>query len=105
MQDRRKRSETLTVRLTRQEKEMIKKRASQAGLSLTDYIVAVSLQTQITVCEDVKPLIMELKRIGNNVNQIAAKVNVGAFHSANFQEVIDSLKSVYEEVYRIARKP
>ena len=40
---------------------------------------------------DTRPLISELKRIGNNLNQISTKINVGAFQSYNFQEVIDTL--------------
>lgn len=47
---------------------------------------------------------VELKRIGNNVNQIAAKVNAGAFRSYNFQEVIDSLGDIHRELCAIARK-
>ena len=48
-------------------------------------------------------LITELKRIGNNLNQISTKINAGAFQSYNFQEVIDRQKLIYEELYRIGR--
>ena len=104
MTENRKRNETLTIRLTKAEKSAIRTKARKAKLNLTDYIIAASLQTEITVAEDVKPLIAELKRIGNNLNQIAVKVNSGAFHSADFQDVIDLQRMVYEEVYRIARE-
>ena len=104
MTENRKRNETLTIRLTKAEKNAIRTKAKKAKLNLTDYIIAASLQTQITVAEDVKPLIAELKRIGNNLNQIAVKVNSGAFRSADFQDVVDLQRAVYEEVYRIARK-
>ena len=72
-------------------------------MSLTDFIVAAALRTEIHVAEDVKPLIVELKRIGNNLNQIAMKINSGAFYSANFQDVVDMQKLIFEELYRIAR--
>lgn len=104
MDKKRRRNETLTIRLTKAEKNAIKTKAKKAKLNLTDYIIGASLETQITVAEDVKPLIAELKRIGNNLNQIAVKVNSGAFHSADFQDVIDLQRAIYEEVYRIARK-
>ena len=50
-----------------------------------------------------RPLLTELKRIGNNLNQISTKINAGAFTSYNFQEVIDLQKAIYEELYRINR--
>lgn len=83
---------------------MIAVRASKAKMSLTDFLVAVSLQTPIHIAEDVKPLLVELKRIGNNVNQIAAKVNAGLVYANGLQEVADELHGIYEQVYRIARR-
>lgn len=70
----------------------------------TDYIVSLSLETPIHVAEDVKPLLIELKRIGNNVNQIATKINSGVFQSYGFQDVVDEQKKIYEQLLEIARK-
>lgn len=103
MQENRKRNQTLTVRLTASEKEAISRNAAKARMSLTDYIVASSLLTEIHVAEDTRPLITKLKRIGNNLNQISMKINTGAFTAYNFHEVIDMQKAVYEELYRINR--
>ncbi len=103
MTENRKRNQTLTVRLTVAEKDAILRKAAKARMSLTDYIVASSLLAEIHVAEDTRPLLTELKRIGNNLNQISMKINAGAFQSYNFQEVIDMQKAVYEELYRISR--
>ena len=102
MQNTRKRAETLTIRLTKAEKEMIQKKAKKAQLSITDFLVATSLRTEIHVAEDVKPLLVELKRIGNNINQITMKINAGAFHSADFSEVIQGQRMIFEQLLRIA---
>ena len=83
--------------------DAIIQKAEKAGMSLTDYIVASSLLTEIHVAEDTRPLVTELKRIGNNLNQISMKINAGAFQSYNFQEVIELQKNIYEELYRISR--
>ena len=103
MTENRKRNQTLTVRLTAAEKDAITRNAAKASMSLTDYIVASSLLTEIHVAEDTRPLLTELKRIGNNLNQISMKINAGAFQSYNFQEVIEMQKNIYEELYRINR--
>ena len=103
MTENRKRNQTLTVRLTAAEKDAITRNAAKARMNLTDYIVASSLLTEIHVAEDTRPLLTELKCIGNNLNQISTKINAGAFISYNFQEVIDLQKVIYEELYRINR--
>lgn len=104
MSKQRRRDTTLTIRLTKAEKERIERNAKRAGRSITDYLVLLSLETPIHVAEDVKALLIELKRIGNNLNQIAAKINVGAFRSYNFEDMIDGQKMIYEQLLEIARK-
>ena len=103
MTENRKRNQTLTIRVTAAEKDAIVRNAAKARMSLTDYIVASSLLTEIHVAEDTRPLLTELKRIGNNLNQISTKINAGAFHSYNFQEVIEMQRNIYQELYRISR--
>lgn len=104
MSKQRRRDTTLTIRLTKVEKERIERNAKRAERSITDYIVLLSLEMPIHVAEDVKPLLIELKRIGNNLNQIAAKINSGVFRSYDFQDVVDEQKKIYEQLLEIARK-
>ena len=99
----RKRNKTLTIRLTEQEYDAVMKKVLRSGMSITDFLVTAAQQTQIHVAEDTKPLVTELKRIGNNLNQITTKINAGVFHSYNFQEVITLQRAIYEEVRRIGR--
>ena len=99
----RKRNKTLTIRLTEKEYDAITKKAHRSGMSITNFLVATTEQTQIYVAEDTKPLVTELKRIGNNLNQITAKINAGIFRSYNFQEFIDLQRRIYAEVCRIGR--
>ena len=97
----RKRNKTLTIRVTPTEWDSIYQRTMLAGMNLTDYLVTSALSTEIHVAEDTKPLLLELKRIGNNLNQITAKINSGVFRSYNFAEVIEMQRRIYEELCRI----
>ena len=47
MSEKRRRDNTLTIRLTKAEKERIERNAKRAKRSLTDYIVSLSLETPI----------------------------------------------------------
>ena len=104
MGEKRKRDKTLTIRLTESEKNMIEKKASKAKLNLTEYIISVSSKSKISVAEDTKPLSMELKRIGNNINQIAMKINSGVVSSYNFDEVISMQRKIYEQLLLLVGK-
>ena len=104
MPENRKRNVTLTIRVTPSEKDAILRKAKQADMNLTDYLVTSALSAQILVAEDLKPALTELKRIGNNLNQIATKINVGVFKSYNFSEVIEWQSRLYEELIRIGGK-
>ena len=99
----RKRNNTITIRVNEDEWCAIMKQVLKAGMNVTDYLVTAATTTQIYVAEDTKPLITELKRIGNNLNQITTKINAGAFRSYNFDEVIGMQRAIYEEVRRIGR--
>ena len=104
MTENRKRDKTLTVRLTESEKALIEKKAKRANMNLTEYIIAVSKKSKINVAEDTKQQLVELIRMGNNINQIAMKINSGAISSYNFAEVIDMQRKIYEQMLELVGK-
>jgi uncharacterized protein with HEPN domain len=71
-------------------------------MNMTEFIISSTNKTIINVPEDLKPIIVQLKKIGNNINQIAIKVNSGAVYSVNFNEVIEMQNKIYEKVFEIA---
>ena len=77
-------------------KMMIEKKASKAKLNLTEYIISVSSKSKISVAEDTKPLLLELKRIGNNINQIAKRVNATG---VIFKNEVDEIQKSQSELW------
>ena len=100
----RRRNITLTVRLTEEEKAHIVNMATKANLSLTDYIVELSKLVPIVVPENVKPLLIELRRIGNNINQIATRANMDIYQRENFEGIRNELKKINDNLYEIRRR-
>ena len=100
----RRRNVTLTVRLTEEEKAHIVNMATKANLSLTDYIVELSKLVPIVVPENVKPLLIELRRIGNNINQIATRANMDIYQRENFEGIRNELKIMNDNLYAIRRR-
>ena len=100
----RKRNITLTVRLTEEEKAHIVNMAKKANLSRTDYIVELSKLVPIVVPENVKPLLVELRRIGNNINQIATRANMDIYQRENFEGIRNELKKINDNLFEIRRR-
>lgn len=98
----RKRDKTLTIRLTDSEKKKIIAKSRKAKMSATDFIIACADNAVIKTPEDLRPVITQLKKIGNNINQITVKINSGAVYSVNFDEVIEMQNKIYEKVFEIA---
>lgn len=71
-------------------------------MSLNEFVIASADRAVIKIPEDLKPVVFQLKRIGNNINQIAVKINSGAVYSVNFDEVIEMQNKIYEKVFEIA---
>lgn len=104
MSEKRRRNETLTIRLTKAEKSAIIAKAKRAKMNLTEYILAISKQTEIVLPPDTAPIVIELKRIGNNLNQIAAKVNSGVAYVEGLQTVIENQNKIYGLLYEMTEK-
>ena len=100
----RRRNITLTVRLTEEEKAHIVNMAKKANLSRTDYIVELSKLVPIVVPENVKPLLIELRRIGNNINQIATRANMDIYQRENFEGIRKELETLNDNLCKIARR-
>lgn len=67
----------LAIRMTQKEKNKIKDKAAKAGLSTNEFIIKCTNRAKLKDPLDLKPVVIELKKIGTNLNQIALKVNSG----------------------------
>ena len=104
MKENRKRNKTLTIRLTETEKEMLVRNAKRTCKSLTDYIVYLSLESTTKSTNEIKPLIIEFKRLVDQLNSINEKLESGDLHSFNFQDVFDEQKIIYKQLFELIRK-
>lgn len=83
--------------MTAEEKKEIAAKAKQAQMSLTDYLIDCSRKTTIKVT-DLSAILVELKRIGNNLNQIARKANSRRFFFVKFDSVIEGQRKIYDAI-------
>ena len=101
------RTERLQLRVSSEEKEAIAQKAADANMSISDYIVALSANQKIIDAKIIAQLILEIRRIGVNVNQVAAVANYQKFANKEMlskvndgqNQIIDLLMKILSEVY------
>ena len=59
------------VRMTPEEKENLKRKAAEAHMTVSKYIIHLSQTKRVILKDDIAKLTVEISRIGRNINQIA----------------------------------
>ena len=97
-----KKTAILTARLTPAEKAAIERRAQQANMTVTDYIVKCALGKNVRQTDELAPILSELKAQGRNLNQLTKLANMGRItlvDAENFTEAYTNLYGLIEEIY------
>lgn len=95
----------VNFRVTQTEKKELLMKAEQAHMSLSSYIVALSSNKKIVVTEKIPELLLEITRIGTNVNQIAHICNSQRYaKTEQLQEVLKSLDEVKSIMNKILQE-
>ncbi len=91
----------MSVRLTEREYKHLKRQAANAGLKMEPFIRKLIMGENITPRppSNIVNLIREVNYIGNNINQIAKKVNSeNRVSQSQLEEIMRLLGEIYREV-------
>ena len=61
--------------MTKEDKDNLKHNAKQSRMTMSEYVLALNKQKKINVVDGIPELVVELTRIGVNINQIATVAN------------------------------
>lgn len=101
----RERSKQLNIRLTETEIELLQKKIKKSKLSQSEYIRKSILEKNIIVIDEIKGLMVELKRVGNNLNQVTRMINTGEVKdSKELVQIKSNLETVWNEVINALKK-
>jgi len=88
------------LRLTTAEREFIEAQAAAAGLSVADYarrrLLGRTVTPRRTAADD--RALVELNRVGVNLNQIAARVNFTGELAEDFRAALDEIRAAVAKV-------
>ena len=75
---------------------LIRKKAKDAGMSITDYIILSAIDKKIINYDGLKELTTQVKKLGNNVNQLLILSRQGKINAVNLTSTQEELKKIYE---------
>ena len=100
----RKRNISIPIRVTEKELSVIDKKAARARLTRTEYLITCALGKEITLIENLKPILADLRRIGNNLNQLTRLANMGKIQGVNLCECRAALEQAYTAIHTLAKR-
>ncbi len=102
----RKRKHHISCYLDDKEYIAYRDKRSKTYYSQSEYIRKCVLDKKITVIPGIRDLIINLKRIGNNLNQLTYRVNAGKITvlGDNLKEINEDLKAVWEKLSKMLKK-
>ena len=93
-----KKDNVIVIRVTKQEKERLIKKSQEAEMSLSEYLIEQGLERDIIIIEDVKNFVHELRKIGNNINQLTYLANSEAIRTVYLDGFKEDMKEIWTEL-------
>lgn len=84
----------MSIRISEENLEKIRRKADQAKLSLTDYVPQCCLGKQITLIEGLDEVVRQQKAIGRNLNQLTTLANMGRISSVYLKDISEEYAQV-----------
>lgn len=86
------------IRVTEDEAEQIKKRAAEAKMSVSQFIISATLDKEVIIKEDFKPFLKQLSAIGNNLNQVTTLAHQGKIKCLELDSTKRELAMILKEI-------
>ncbi len=99
------RPKQLSFRVSEEEYKRLREKVTESGKNQQEYILSCVLGRPIINTNGIKELLPELKRIGNNLNQIAHALNGSGYYQYNLiTENQKELNKVWQLLRRYLQK-
>ena len=102
MNENRKREKQIKFYVNEKECDQIKKKVEKSKLKQQEYLIKSALNKKIIVIDGLKEILLELSREGNNLNQIAKKINEG--EQKDIKEMKNKLNNLWDLIEKILKE-
>lgn len=90
-------------RITDKDLNTIKQKAKKAKMTVTDYITKSALDKDIIIIDGLPEIVTQLKKIGNNLNQLTMLSHQEVIKEVNLYETEQTLASIYWKIDDLVR--
>lgn len=98
------RNKKINIRLTEKEKNIIETKAKKCNVTITKFIVNSCLKDKIIIVNGLDKIDVELRRIGNNLNQLTRLANEGIIKSVDLKEVRMEVNNIWQLLKQLVQK-
>ena len=96
-----KKGKQFSIRISEQDLETIRRKAAQAHMSQSDYVISCCLGKKIIILDGLKEVLRQQKAIGNNLNQLTVLANMGKVQFANLDSAVQEFSKINTALRKI----
>lgn len=91
-------------RVNEKEYNKIKSQIEKSKLNTSEYLLRSAMDKDIIVIDGLEEIIMQLRKIGNNLNQLTKLCNQGILTNINLENVKKEMKSIWQLLNLLIQK-
>ena len=91
-------------RVNEKEYNKIKSKIENSKLNTSEYLLRTAIDKDIIVIDGLEEIIMQLRKIGNNINQLTKLCNQGKITNINLEVVKKEMKSIWQLLNLLIQK-
>ena len=94
----------LNCRISAEDHEKISSKAAEAGMTMTDFVIASCMNKRITVINDLKPMVNQLRRAGITLNRLEMLARDGRIQTVYLDDVRKEFSVLNENLTEILKR-
>ena len=91
-------------RVNEKEYNKIKSKIEKSKLNTSEYLLKTAMDKDIIVIDGLEEIIVQLRKIGNNINQLTKLCNQGKITNINLEEVKKGMKYIWQLLSLLIQK-
>lgn len=97
-------TDIISTRVTPEQREIIEEKAYSSYRTPSMYLRDCALDKQIIVVKGVDELTAELRKIGNNLNQLTRAVNSGYVYEVDLRETREEVARIWQSLNSLTQE-
>ena len=93
-----RKTDRIEIRVTPEEKMLIVLKSKEANQSISEFLIKSSVENKIVVINQLPEMITELRRIGNNINQLTKLANGRVITSVDLEDTKKELQKIWQSL-------